>query len=379
MLKKFMGMAIALSAFAIVLVPFSARAANTVTLTDSNGLTDITSSAMEQEKGDEAEGAEGENFFILCDGADWENCQKISRGTEYEVTFTITGDDAEEGPVMVFVMGGDVDYDNSWSYSYDSTTEEGTLTIPFIKRPFYDEDGTKVPAFGINIEFAVAEGEDGPPSQMAGSYLASTVMENELVPPAPGNPAFGFTLTGASGTSGFVHFYIPPALIELLSYYEGIDLTPSDMAVFMDDDQVFASITETDEGGALIEIDVVFTAGNTTTSGISKTTSVTKSIVAKQKLPISFTPKKSSLKRGKTAKIYGWLKNSKNNQTVRIYRKKKTGTKYNLVKKVTTNKNGYFYHKFVPKKKGNYYYKAKYTKSSGSKLNSSRVLMQFTK
>jgi hypothetical protein len=110
-------------------------------------------------------------------------------------------------------------------------------------------------------------------------------------------------------------------------------------------------------GGALVEIDVVFTETNFSASSrsISSTTeSVTKTISAGEQLDISLTAKNTRIKKNKKTTIFGWVKDAEEGQKVKIRRAKK-GQGFNLWRTVTTDEDGYFAVRVSSQKKVNRY------------------------
>ena len=147
---------------------------------------------------------------------------------------------------------------------------------------------------------------------------------------------------------------------DLLSEYSGQDLEWGDVAVFDGDSQASLDITEV-VGGALFELNVVFSESTTVTPS-AKNTSVTKTLTVQEKQPISLAANKSELKQGKQFRLFGWLKNSKSKQTVTVWRKKTGEKNFTKVDTLTSNTDGYFKETYTARKTASY--KVKYRKNS---------------
>lgn len=282
----------------------------------------------------------------------------IEEDTEYTAVFT-----ADESPAGVITPGGDMSLDTPWEY--DATA--GTVTVVFTGAGLKSTDDSPSNMGIVALVGVVAEGEDGPPAEMTGFWLATDVMNWELIPPSPeqDTPAFGYSLTGPAGETGFLHMFMPTGIKDLLSQYSGQELSWDDLAVFSGDSQSSLSLTEVD-GGAYIDINVVFS--DTTTSVSVASSAVTKKLTVQEQLPVSLAASKTELKKNKTFDLYGWLKNGKKNQSVTVWRKQSGEKTFTKIDTLTTVKAGYFSETYTAKKTAKY--KVKYRTSSGTKTSS---------
>ena len=276
----------------------------------------------------------------------------IEEDTEYTAVFT-----ADESPAGVITPGGDMSLDTPWEY--DATA--GTVTVTFTGSGLKSVNDMPSNVGLVALVGVVAEGEDGPPEEMTGFWLSTNVQDWALIPPSPeqDTPAFGYSLTGPAGETGFLHMFMPTGIKDLLSQYSGRELTWGDLAVFSGDSQSSLSLTEVD-GGAYIDINVVFS--DTSTSVSVASSSVTKELTVQEQLPISLASSKTTLNKGKKFRLYGWLKNGKRNKTVTIWRKKAGETTYTKVDTLTTGKDGYFNETYTGRKTSRY--RAKYRTTS---------------
>lgn len=281
---------------------------------------------------------------------------------EYTAVFSV-----DEEPAVAVTPGGDVSLDNRPVYDADA----GTYTITFTATGFIEgidkdmPEGMVVSVMGL--VGAVPLGEDGPPEQMRGAWFSTNLEEWELIPPSEGNVAFGFKLTGPTGSTGFFRMFMPQGIIDLLSEFSGKELTIEELAVFNGDEQASLAISEV-EGGAYIDINVTFTEGLSTVTEPEAEGSVTKEIVVSEQLAISLAASKDTVKAGQEVRLYGWLKNGKANQDVTLWRKQKGEDNYvRWNKTLKTKKDGYFVVRFTARKTADY--KVTY-RSGGKKMTS---------
>ena len=268
----------------------------------------------------------------------------------------------DEAPAVIINPGGDIDPEQPWVY--DETT--GTLTVVFTSTGLKqasdaDPDNASIIAVVPPVEL----GEDGPPVEMTGAWLNTNVQNWELIPPSPDNVAFGFSLTGPAGETGFFHMFMPETMVDLLSELSGEDLTIEDLAVFNGDNQSSMSITEI-EGGAYIDINVTFSEA--VVAPTAKNSSITKNITVQEQLPISLAANKTTVKSSGKAQLFGWLKSGQKDKTIEVWRKVKGAESFTKWKQVKTNKAGRYEVKFTPSKTASY--KVKYKASGKTKVSS---------
>ncbi|MEW6408288.1 MAG: hypothetical protein AB1465_06405 [Patescibacteria group bacterium] len=274
-------------------------------------------------------------------------------GTEYTFVFNISDTGGTPVAYCPFLITGGVRVN---SFTYDSATQKMTLIVK--------TEDLNLPSGTVSlislIFTSLAESVEYPPVAVAGAYIASTVSEFSLILPQPGMPEMGISLTGDPNTSTFFNMFVPAATLAYMSELSGKTIGVKDLAVFIDDKQASTNVTELN-GGGFIDINITFSSGDTTTgAAFQNGEKVTKEIIAKQKLPLSFAAKKEIIKKNKTAEFYGWLEKGKKNQKIVILRKKKREKKYTQIATVKTKKSGHFYYKSKAKAKGTYYYKAVY-------------------
>ncbi|MBI2410448.1 MAG: hypothetical protein HYV32_00935 [Candidatus Kerfeldbacteria bacterium] len=277
--------------------------------------------------------------------------------TEYTAVFSV-----DEEPAVIITPGGDIAPDNRWSYD----EEGGTVTVPFTATGLKQTSDGPDNAAIVALVAAVEPGEDGPPEEMTGCWLSTNVQDWELIPPSEDNVAFGFSLTGPEGETGFFHMFMPDSMVDFMSEMSGEELTVEDLAVFNGDNQSSMSITPVD-GGAMIDINVKFLSTAISATSEDDDGSITKEITVREQLPISLAANKTELKNGKQAQLFGWLKNGKKNKRVEIWRKKDGESAFTKWKNVRTKKNGKFTHTFIPRNTA--IYKVKY-RSDGSTMTS---------
>ncbi len=282
----------------------------------------------------------------------------IEEDIEYTAVFTV-----DESPAGVITPGGDMSLDTPWEY--DATA--GTVTVTFTGSGLKSVNDEMPDNVGlVALVGVVAEGEDGPPAVMTGFWLSTDVQDWVLIPPSPEQdiPAFGYSLTGPAGETGFLHMFMPTGVKDLMSQYSGQELDWEDLAVFSGDSQSSLSITEV-EGGAYIDINVVFS--DTTTSVSVASSSVTKELTVQKQLPISLAASKTEVKKNKEFDLYGWLKNGKKNQTVTVWRKLSGEKTFTKIDTLTTVKAGYFLETYTTTKTTKY--KVKYGTGSSAKVS----------
>ncbi|HLD22051.1 MAG TPA: hypothetical protein VJB65_04075 [Patescibacteria group bacterium] len=302
---------------------------------------------------------------------------------EYTGVFTIDETDGVTiaNAPMVLSMGAEIN-----SLQYDENTKQ--FTIEFVTIPFYvPELEGQTSMFQIIF---IETGEDptpensqqsGPPASMALGYISTSVPQFQIMPPeGPESVGFGLTLTGPAGVTGFFKMYMPPTMLTLMGTMSGKTVAADDLALFMDGNQASINMTETEEGGVLTEVNVVFAEGNTLTgarvsTAVEQTSSdtVTREMVTKERLPLSLALKKYSIQKKKATRIYGWLKDGKKGRQIRILQKKAGQEKYVVIARVRTKANGYFQRVIKRKKAGTYQLKAVYKK--GNKTSEVQTLV----
>lgn len=274
----------------------------------------------------------------------------------YTAVFTV-----DESPALVITPGANIDPSAPWTY--DATA--GTVTVTFTLEGIVgSENFQSFPeGMGAAIVALVPASSDGsgPPAAMTGGWLSTNLQDWEIIPPSQDNIAFGFNLTGASGTTGYFHMFIPNAVIDLMNTFSETEITADDLAVFVDDQQASLDVTVMDDG-VYIDINVTFSEAST---AVTANSDVTKQVTAEPQLPISLAAKKTTVSKGADARLYGWIDQAKADKTITLYRKLKGESSYSVWKTVKTNSQGYFSKKYKAGKTATY--KAKYkTKSSES-------------
>ncbi len=270
-------------------------------------------------------------------------------GETYTAIYSVS-----EEPVMAVITGGTME---DWSYD----AEAGTITIVTQHTGYIEGSGDFGPysPFGIAIVWA-SDGyeQDAPPSDMNGSWMATNLMNWQLVPPTDengGSPYFGYVLSGPEGESGFFQMYMTDGTKDMMSELAGEELDWEDLAVYLDDDQASMSITET-TGGALVDIQVTFSENTTQISSLASRSEgeeeqVTKQVKVKEQAPRSFACKSYRKAKGEKFTCFGWVKNGKKDQKVSLWRKALGSTKWVRQDVTTLNKNKYYKFRPVMKKK----------------------------
>lgn len=318
---------VALAAFMLLfaLLPFSTHAA--VSVADlPDGATDIT----EEVFGEDPE-IPGDSTVFAFD--------LPTEGETYEFIF----ESDEDCPAVVLSLGGMMTDEANWSCN--AATYETTVTVEhtgFVSGVFDEseeplEEGEEHEEGAENIMVIamtnVAGEEGNGPGESertlsegvyTGMYMSTNVSEWEMVPPSPDNISFGFSLTGPFGEQGYFRFFMPQGTIDNLSGHAGEELTADDLAVFNDGNQAsFRTITEV-EGGALVDMSVLFvpaiSAALPFSTASSETRMITKTLSAGQPQAISLAAKKTRLKKGRKALMYGWVQGASKGDKVRIDR-----------------------------------------------------------
>ncbi|MFA6475675.1 MAG: hypothetical protein WCV88_05795 [Patescibacteria group bacterium] len=349
-MKKYKFIVGCLGAWLLAMMPLASQAFTVTSTVTSSDATDVVTdlSAMVPSEGPEGILQEVTAFSYTAD----------SGSATYTANFTVT-DDADELTVAPFVMGAGANISN---LTLDSSSEPYQYSVTFTTGDFYIPDMGKAQQFvfvfvgtAANPSLDNPEPGNGPPDAMSGGYIATTVQDFQIIPPTgPDDAQFGVAVNGPAGTTGFFNMKFPASMLALMSTMSGKTINASNLAVFVDDDQASVSVTETDDGGALMAIAVTFSTDSTeTTSSLASASStISKEIVAKEKLSLSSAFAVASVQRSEQAKLYGWKKSDKANKTVKIYRKKSTASKFTLVGTVTTDSDGYYEYKFKAKKIG---------------------------
>lgn len=340
-LQRFTLVTIALlSAIALYALPTRAFGA-TVELVSSGEAVDITDTVHLQSPGSDV------NIFAFSGVED----------VTYELVFT-----SDTAPTMIITPGADMENANDWEYNAEAGTVTMNVTYKGIVTDTQDENSER-DMFIIALVFSSSDmSAGGAPVEMIGSALATNLLQWLIIPPQPDAPYFGFQLTGTPGTTGFFHMFIPATAIEYISTMSGEELTVESLAVFVDDQQASMNITEVD-GGAYIDINITFAED---ALGVSATDSITKTITTGAREIVSLAAKKDTLDKGATAKLFGWIHQSKAGKEVVLYRKLKGEDKFTLWKTVETNDQGYYKVNYTAKKTGKY--KAKYKGTTTDKV-----------
>lgn len=291
---------------------------------------------------------------------------------EHTIVFAFEGEDeatydlvfATDGePTLIVTVGADMTNAHAWEY--DAATNQLAMQVTYQGIVTEDDDPTNSDQmFIVTLTFSSETESDGSaPTGMDGVGMATNMLQWLVIAPTPDSPYFGFQLTGTPGTTGFFHMFIPGTGIDHLASVSGEELDPASMAVFVDGQQASLNVTEVD-GGAYIDLNITF---DEDLLGVSSSSSdIIKKVTTGPKEPISLVAKKNSLSQGGTNRLYGWIKQTKANQAVAIYRKLKGESKFTVWKTVETNSEGYYKVKYTAKKTGEF--KAKYKKAETDKV-----------
>lgn len=363
-MKKFL-LSSALALGAVLLIPVSVFAWDVTvdSITPSDGLTDISALVGSEEYPDDVNIA---YTYTEDTGAQ-----------EYTMVLTVSDPDTELVDDPNFMMiGMDVS-----DFSRDVTNRQYTIT--FTTSEFIiPGDTTPSKEFVIAAGPVVANptpenpmGGQGAPAAMAGGYVISNLQDFQISPPDEGEIGFGLAVTAYPTLDSTFVMCMPVQpegtdnMLDLMGTMAERTVAYSDLAVYIDDAQVSAAVTETDDCVAYVEL--TFPMKNNRFNISSLTSTVTKTVMTKEKQVLSAAFKNARVKKAKKAKIFGWKKKKNKNKQVKIYKKKKGASKYKLFKKVRTNKNGYYKYQFTPKstglKKGTYYFKTKSLKKNSTK------------
>lgn len=296
-------------------IPQSASATATL-VSGPTGATDITEETFGEE-------SMPNNDIFAYDLASGEE-------TEHEFVFSV-----EECPVLTLSLGGYMTEDSNWSCDEDELEVTMNVTYTdFVSGAFQSDEGdgdeTEEYILVLALTYAAEVDGQGPGESETGMFMSTNVNQWQMTPPSPDDISFGFSLTGPEGAEGYFTMFMPQGTIDNLSDLSGEELTASDLAVFNDGEQASLDVTEVD-GGAMIEINVVFEESDTSfeefdTSAFSTTSgsgTVTKTITAAEQLPITLAATQTTAKKGKRVYLYGWVKGAEKNEKVRVLRAKK--------------------------------------------------------
>lgn len=193
--------------------------------------------------------------------------------------------------------------------------------------------------------------------------MSTNLLDWSLIPPNETNPYFGFDFTGPAGSEAFMRLFVPDAGIDLLSSLADKELTVEDLAIYLDDDQASMTITELDTGIEVF-VYVKFTDDKVAVTPAEASETVSKTVTLREQANVSLTAKQQSLSKGQSTKLFGWIKNGKANQTIKIKRKLSGEDRFAVVDEVKTDEDGYYKYKISPKKTATYLvvYKTKQSK-----------------
>jgi len=193
----------------------------------------------------------------------------------------------------------------------------------------------------------------GPPAESRGMWISTNspiwhLEPGEFDKTTHKPKSFKITIEGPSGKTGFFRWYWPKALLDFMN------MKVSDLAGFIDNDQVSVNTTEYADGGGLVSLNLSYS------EHVIKTAKA---------LPISLAASKKSLKKKGKVNLYGWLGSKKAKKVVEVYRKIKGQKKYSKIGKVKTGAKGYYKRSIPVAKTASFYTRTK----SGSKWLKSPV------
>lgn len=193
---------------------------------------------------------------------------------------------------------------------------------------------------------------EGPPLEARGSFMSTNIYAWCVIPPSETSPFFGFQLSGPSGTKGFFKKKLSAGLVGLLSTLAGKTLEPSNLAIYNGTYEASKSITGTEDGGALISINVKFVKTSTEVSDASKASAtseselsvkaasaVSKTILTSEEEELSLAPKKTTITTKKTA-LYGFSSDDAAAAGTKVKIQKVSGSKYTTVATATVASDG---------------------------------------
>jgi len=330
--------------------------------------------------------------------------------TGVEYTFEC---DVTEQPASVVILPAEMK-----SVTYSSGT--GRLSVIFTHVNYVE--GSNVPAPPGTTTFSIAlvsAQPGGVPVEMRGSWMATNIPPFgvdpsgaggwELIPPSEQNLYFGYRLNGPEGSTAFFQMFIPESmrvlLEQALSLIGGSPVTVewSDLAVFNDSEQASMSITALPEGGALVDILVLFTAGATelpdNEDGAEAASlrfaprpsagGIDKNITVREAQTVSLTADDITPARDQAVKLYGWAKDCTPGSIVKLTssiaakaaqaKGGKTLAKYkkNGWKRVTLASDCGFSQNYTPKKPD--VFTAIYKPQGGAARNSRRLKITITR
>ena len=262
-------------------------------------------------------------------------------GTEYTLTFKTT----EQPGAVVAIPGKVASYTYTENTSGDASFPH-TLQVVFTHERYAGGVEAELPGpvsdFAIAIIPAVADGQNGPPAAMRGSYMATNIspLAWTLIPPSQSTPSFGYEISGNNGASAYFDFFVPDGLIAALSTLLGRPLSQDDLALFSNNNQASIGFerVEGTNPGALIEVSLTFDAATNEVTDIPEESGaylsraltsneselVTRAGTVTKKLTVGAAPAlsigatKKTVKAGKKVRLYGWAKNGTPGEKVSI-------------------------------------------------------------
>ena len=239
-------------------------------------------------------------------------------GQTYTVVFAVS---AQPGPVAV--IGGEIS-----NFVFDANAKTVSITFKMVAQVGGDT------AFGdhfiINLQGTAVDNDPSsplPPVLMRGAYMSTNVANYKVIYPTRDAPAFGFELTGPSGSSGTIKMFIPSQLLTLIKDSNDVQVPIANLAIFNNSDQVSSDITDVGTG-VTMGLSLLFSEDSSAVSrhasrlarearilarqahisAVAKPVgkSVIKKITVGEKKALSLTS--SNLKITKSIKLFGFVK-----------------------------------------------------------------------
>ena len=243
--------------------------------------------------------------------------------------YTVTWSNLDASKNYMIVILGEA---TSVSYGTDITINANTINEydPQTLNPSWYVPGliTAVADMSASADQKGPEGQ-GPPAESKGMWVSTNAPNWNMYPgefdeKTHKPKSFRIEVEGPSGVSGFFKWYWPKALLDFMN------MKISDLAGFIDGDQMSVNTTTYPDGSGLVSINLTYS----------------KHIVKTAKaLPISLASNKKSLRRkakNKKVKLFGWLSAKRAKKVIEVYRKIKGQKKYSLLGRVKTGAKGYY-------------------------------------
>jgi hypothetical protein len=320
-----------LAAVAMLLTPYSAHAADSISVDSVSPALDADITPTDNKGADE-------NFYTF-----W---FKGDIGKTYTATF-----DVSEQPAMTFVSGGMMTLEDN--ISYDAATKKFTVKYTAVDLQQIDgnsssnlEDGQTMTI--IAVSFPVEK--NGPGEDMIGSWMSSHFQEWALILPKKSKNEMGATLGGDPGDTGTFKMFVPTTALDKIAKNDNQsagDYTAADVAIFEGSSQVSGDVKDVD-GGVYVNFDTTLPESSTEKKGTSSLRSAQdsrgtkQSVTIKKRSFVSLIGERSTIPKTKYVKLTGMIGSGQEGKTVVLKSLTSMGGKYKTIATTKTKTGGKF-------------------------------------